>query len=58
MGKTLGISQDVVFRLGSAATFSFHMRKSVQAMGGNLSLLAEFPNPEPVVLFRIAEVEL
>jgi hypothetical protein len=31
------------------------LRKSVEAMGGNLSLIAEFPDREPVVLSGIAE---
>ena len=33
------------------------LRKAVQAMGGNLSLVAEFPDRAPVVLSGIAEEE-
>jgi hypothetical protein len=31
------------------------LRKTVEAMGGNLSLVAEFPDRAPVVLSGIAE---
>jgi hypothetical protein len=34
------------------------LRKTVEAMGGSLSLVAEFPDREPVLLSGIAEVEL
>ena len=33
------------------------LRKTVEAMGGTLSLVAEFPDREPVVLSGIAEEE-
>lgn len=31
------------------------LRKTVEAMGGRLYLVAEFPDREPVVLYGIAE---
>jgi len=30
------------------------LRKTVQAMGGNLSLIAEFPDRSPIILSGIA----
>ena len=58
MAKALGISQDGVSRLEKRSDLLLStLRKSVEAMGGNLSLVAEFPDREPVVLSGIAEVE-
>ncbi len=59
MAKVLGISQDGVSRLEKRSDLLLStLRKSVESMGGNLSLVAEFPDREPVVLSGIAEVEL
>jgi transcriptional regulator with XRE-family HTH domain len=45
MAKTLGISQDGVSRLKKRSDLLLStLRKSVEAMGGNLSLVAEFPD--------------
>lgn len=58
MAKVLGISQDGVSRLEKRSDLLLStLRKSVEAMGGNLSLIAEFPDRDPVVLSGIAEVE-
>ena len=58
MAKVLGISQDGVSRLEKRSDLLLStLRKSVEAMGGNLSLVAEFPDREPVVLSGIAEAE-
>jgi hypothetical protein len=58
MAKALGISQDGVSRLEKRSDLLLStLRKSVEAMGGNLSLIAEFPDRDPVVLSGIAEVE-
>ena len=58
MAKALGISQDGVSRLEKRSDFLLStLRKTVEAMGGNLSLVAEFPDREPVVLSGIAEAE-
>jgi DNA-binding XRE family transcriptional regulator len=58
MAKALGISQDGVSRLEKRSDLLLStLRKSVEAMGGNLSLVAEFPDRDPVVLSGIAEVE-
>jgi transcriptional regulator with XRE-family HTH domain len=58
IAKALGISQDGVSRLEKRSDFLLStLRKTVEAMGGNLSLVAEFPDREPVVLSGIAEAE-
>lgn len=58
IAKALGISQDGVSRLEKRSDFLLStLRKTVEAMGGNLSLVAEFPDREPVVLSGIAETE-
>ena len=56
VAKTLGITQDSVSRLEKRSDLLLStLRKTVQAMGGNLSLVAEFPDRAPVVLSGIAE---
>jgi DNA-binding XRE family transcriptional regulator len=56
MAKTLGITQDSVSRLEKRSDLLLStLRKTVEAMGGNLSLVAEFPDRPPVVLSGIAE---
>jgi transcriptional regulator with XRE-family HTH domain len=56
MAKTLGISQDGVSRLEKRSDLLLStLRKTVEAMGGSLSLIAEFPDRPPVVLTGIAE---
>jgi transcriptional regulator with XRE-family HTH domain len=56
MAKTLGITQDSVSRLEKRSDLLLStLRKTVQAMGGRLSLLAEFPDRAPVVLSGLAE---
>jgi DNA-binding XRE family transcriptional regulator len=56
MAKTLGITQDSVSRLEKRSDLLLStLRKTVQAMGGKLSLVAEFPDRAPVVLAGIAE---
>jgi len=58
MAKTLGITQDSVSRLEKRSDLLLStLRKSVEALGGNLSLVAEFPDRAPVVLRRIADDE-
>ena len=56
IAKALGITQDSVSRLEKRSDLLLStLRKTVQAMGGNLSLVAEFPDRAPVVLSGIAE---
>ena len=55
MAKTLGITQDSVSRLEKRSDLLLStLRKTVEAMGGSLSLVAEFPDRAPVVLSGIA----
>jgi len=56
IAKKLGITQDSVSRLEKRSDLLLStLRKTVEAMGGNLSLVAEFPDRAPVVLSGIAE---
>ncbi len=58
MAKSLGITQDSVSRLEKRSDLLLStLRKAVQALGGELSLVAEFPDRAPVVLAGIAEDE-
>ena len=56
IAKKLGITQDSVSRLEKRSNLLLStLRKTVEAMGGTLSLVAEFPDHAPVVLSGIAE---
>jgi len=58
MAKALGIGQDGVSKLEKRADLMIStLRKTVEAMGGSLFLVAEFPDRDPVVLSGIAEDE-
>jgi DNA-directed RNA polymerase specialized sigma subunit len=58
IAKKLGITQDSVSRLEKRSDLLLStLRKTVEAMGGDLSLVAKFPDRAPVVLSGIAEVE-
>ncbi len=55
MAKELGISQDGISKLEKRSDLLLStLRKTVEAMGGSLSLVAEFPDRDPVVLSGIA----
>ena len=55
VAKTLGITQDSVSRLENRSDLLLStLRKTIEAMGGNLFLVAEFPDRKPVVLSGIA----
>ena len=59
MAKKLKITQDSVSRLEKRSDLLLStLRKTVEAMGGNLSLVAEFPDRAPVVLAGIAEEDV
>ena len=59
IAKTLGITQDSVSRLEKRTDLLLStLRKTVEAMGGSLSLVAEFPDRAPVILSGIAADEL
>ena len=58
MAKSLRITQDGVSRLERRTDLLLStLRKSVEAMGGSLSLVVEFPDRGPVILSGIAGVE-
>lgn len=58
MAKALGITQDSVSRLEKRSDLLLStLRKTVQAMGGKLTLVAEFPDCPPITLSGIAEGE-
>ena len=58
MAEVLGIGQDSVSRLEQRSDLLIStLRGYVEAMGGRLSLVAEFPNQEPVVLSGIAALD-
>lgn len=55
LAKTLGITQDSVSRLEKRSDLLLStLRKTIEVMGGNLSLIAKFPDREPIVLSGIA----
>jgi transcriptional regulator with XRE-family HTH domain len=56
MAQMLGITQDSVSRLEQRSDLLLStLRRTVEAMGGSLSLVAEFLDRAPVVLSGIAE---
>ena len=56
LARALGITQDSVSRLEKRTDFLLStLRKTVEAMGGNLSLVAEFPDQPPIVLAGITD---
>lgn len=56
IARELGISQDAVSRLEQRSDLLLStLRKTVEAMGGSLSLVARFPDRPPVELSGIAE---
>ena len=59
VAKKLGITQDSVSRLEQRTDLLLStLRGYVAALGGRLSLIAEFPDHEPVVLSGIADDEV
>ena len=56
VARRLGISQDGVSRLEQRSDLLLStLRKTVEAMGGNLSLIAKFPDRPPVELAGLAD---
>lgn len=54
MARKLGVTQDSVSRLEKRSDLLLStLRKAIEAMGGNLSLVAQFPDGGPVVLVGI-----
>jgi len=58
MARQLGISQDGISRLEKRSNLLLStLRNYVEAMGGNLRLVAEFPDQPPVMLTGFADIE-
>lgn len=58
MAKSLGISQDGVSRLEQRSDLLLStLRSYIGAMGGQLSLIAEFPDRAPVALSGLTTME-
>jgi hypothetical protein len=58
MAETLGIGQEGVSRLEKRTDLLIAtLRSHVEAMGGSLSIVAEFPDRPPMLLSGLATVE-
>ncbi len=58
MAKQLGISQDGVSRLEKRSDLLLStLRNYVEAMGGSLRLVAEFPGQPPVMLTGFSDID-
>ena len=58
LAKTLGIGQDSVSRLEQRSDLHLStLKKYINAMGGNLKIVAEFPDRPPVILEGLGEYE-
>jgi transcriptional regulator with XRE-family HTH domain len=56
VAKTLGITQDSVSRLEKRSDLLIStLRKTVKAMGGDVRIVAEFPDRAPVVLSELSK---
>lgn len=56
VAKALGITQDSVSRLEKRSDLLIStLRKTVKAMGGDVRIVAEFPDRAPVVLSELSE---
>src|SRR5258708_20087238 len=56
VAKTLGITQDSVSRLEKRTDLLLStLRKTVKAMGGDVRIVSEFPDPAPVVLSQLSQ---
>ena len=58
MAEILGVGQDSVSRLEKRTDLLLStLRSYINAMGGNLKLIAEFPDRPPVLLTGLAELD-
>src|SRR5579862_5508637 len=58
IAETLGIGQDQVSRLEQRSDLLLStLRSYVEAMGGRLTLVAEFPDRKPVAILGIAAID-
>jgi DNA-binding XRE family transcriptional regulator len=58
MAKSLGVAQKQISEIEKRTDMHIStLRRSIEAMGGTLSLVAEFPDREPVMLAGIATLD-
>src|ERR1700739_385867 len=58
IAKNLGVAQKQISEIEKRTDMHIStLRRSVEAMGGKLSLVAEFPDREPVVLTGITSLD-
>jgi transcriptional regulator with XRE-family HTH domain len=58
LAELLGVGQDSILRLEQRSDLLLStLRNYIKAMGGNLQLIAEFPDRPPVVLTGFADLE-
>ncbi|WP_058188203.1 helix-turn-helix domain-containing protein [Terracidiphilus gabretensis] len=58
LAKNLGVAQKQISEIEKRTDMHIStLRRSIEAMGGKLSLVAEFPDREPVVLAGIASLD-
>lgn len=58
LAKNLGVAQKQVSEIERRTDMHIStLRRSIEAMGGKLSLVAEFPDRKPVVLSGIASID-
>src|ERR1700731_70697 len=59
VAKVLGVTQDSVSRLEKRSDLLLlTLRKTVKAMGGDVRIIAEFPDRAPVALSELSEDDL
>jgi DNA-binding XRE family transcriptional regulator len=58
MAKTLGVKQEQISRIEKRTDLHIStLRRSIEALGGKLSLVAEFPDRPPVMLAGISSLD-
>jgi DNA-binding XRE family transcriptional regulator len=58
LAKNLGVAQKQISEIEKRTDMHIStLRRSIEAMGGKLSLVVEFPDREPVVLAGIASLD-
>ncbi len=58
LAKNLGVAQKQISEIEKRTDMHIStLRRSIEAMGGKLSLVAEFPDRKPVVLSGIASID-
>jgi DNA-binding XRE family transcriptional regulator len=59
MAKSLGVAQKQISEIEKRTDMHIStLRRSIEAMGGKLSLVAEFPDRDPVVLAGISALDV